>query len=102
MTGWLGKSIAWMLMEHGVLTRDELHGLIDCPIGNLRGAVDKLRASSYVQIFDSSHGEPGVNRKVYSLTPAGMARVAELYAEDITGLRQPGDPLLQQPQRSYA
>lgn len=100
VTGYMQKAIAWQLLEHGVLTHDELVGLIDNTPACMTHSIHTMRKQGLLAPADSSHRQPSVNRKVYGLTRKGIELAMELQASDLSGLRKPSDPLFKQPRRS--
>lgn len=97
MTGRLQQAIAWLLLEYGVLTRIELHGLIDSPASGITSTLYHLRKAGWLAALPSRHGQPGFNRKVYGLTKPGILLALALSGHEITALRLPGDRLYQLP-----
>lgn len=98
MTGWLQQAIAWLLLEYGVLTRIELHALIDSPASGITGSLDGLRKAGLLAALPNRHGDPsqqGARRKVYGLTRPGIELALALTAP--SGLRRRGDKFYQLP-----
>lgn len=98
MTGWVQKAIAWQLLEHGVLSFDELNGLVDNNQMILRSTITNMLKAGLLESLPSSYGQPGVNRKVYALSRKGLELAVALQASDVEGLREPSDPLFKEPQ----
>lgn len=99
MRGATQKAIVWCLLEHGTLTYEQLHALVDNTLAGLRRSVFTLLHTDILAALPGGNCAQGSKRKrkVYGLTRKGLDLAVELQASDIEGLRSPNDPLYAEP-----
>jgi hypothetical protein len=100
MRGSTQKAIAWCLLEHGTLSYEQLHALVDNTLAGLRRSVFTLLHSEVLAALPGGTCAQGSKRKrkVYGLTRKGLDLAVELQASDVEGLRSPTDPLYAEPE----